>query len=297
MNLLLTGSSGFLGKAVFNQMVNHFVVFGLSRNNSKYALDLESDTPKFHDVFSLVIHAAGKAHSKSITDLDKREFYEVNVLGTINLLNGLEKSGIPNFFVFISSVSVYGRDFGSLLSESTHLGAVDAYGASKIEAEKIILNWCTKHNVVCTILRLPLLVGANPPGNLGAMIKGIIGGYYFNVGGGKAKRSMVLVDDISKAILNVYKIGGIYNLTDGYHPSFLELSKNIALKFNKGAPMNIPFFLAFFLAKIGDFMFGLVPFDTNRLKKITKDLTFDDSKARNAFGWDPTPVLEFFKIN
>jgi hypothetical protein len=30
--------------------------------------------------------------------------------------------------------------------------------------------------------------------------------------------------------------------------------------------------------------------------KITSTLTFDDSKARNAFGWKPTPVLEGFKI-
>lgn len=45
-----------------------------------------------------------------------------------------------------------------------------------------------QHNVVCTILRLPLLVGTNPPGNLGAMIKGIARGYYFNIGGGKSKK-------------------------------------------------------------------------------------------------------------
>ena len=39
------------------------------------------------------------------------------------------------------------------------------------------------------------------------------------------------------------------------------------------------------------------PLNTNKLKKITSDLTFDDTKAREVFGWDPTPILEGFRIN
>jgi len=55
--------------------------------------------------------------------------------------------------------------------------------------------------------------------------------------------------------------------------------------------------LARIIANFGDLLGSKVPLNTNKLKKITSDLTFDDSKAREAFGWKPTSVLEGFKIN
>jgi nucleoside-diphosphate-sugar epimerase len=128
------------------------------------------------------------------------------------------------------------------------------------------------------------------------MIKGIIGGYYFNIGGRKYKRSMVLAEDVAKFICKACEIGGVYNLTDGCHPSFVELSNYISFRLGKGNAINLPLWLAKILAICGDFLGDKSPFDSIKLKKITSDLTFDDSKAREAFGWDPTPVLEGFNI-
>jgi hypothetical protein len=59
----------------------------------------------------------------------------------------------------------------------------------------------------------------------------------------------------------------------------------------------MPLFIANVLAKTGDILGNPFPINSNKLLKITSTLTFDDSKARVAFGWDPTPVLEGFKIN
>jgi nucleoside-diphosphate-sugar epimerase len=140
------------------------------------------------------------------------------------------------------------------------------------------------------------LAGQNPPGNLGAMIKGIKKGYYFNIAGGKAKKSMVLAEDVASSILKVADIGGIYNLTDGYHPSFQKISNHISIQLGKGKLVNMPLCLAKIIAKFGDLLGSKAPLNTNKLKKITSDLTFDDSKAREAFGWDPRPVLEGFTI-
>ena len=50
-------------------------------------------------------------------------------------MRGLEKSGVPKKFVFVSSVSVYGLDAGANINEEYPLLAKDAYGKSKIEAE------------------------------------------------------------------------------------------------------------------------------------------------------------------
>lgn len=297
MKCLLTGVNGFLGKIISQQISDSNEIWGLSRNKSDFDFLLEKGIPDFNLRFDLVIHAAGKTHSVPETESEKKQFNIVNVVGTKNLLEGLSKSGIPKYFVFISSVSVYGKDFGIAIDENAPLGAKDPYGISKIEAERLVFDWCKHHLVVCTILRLPLIVGPSPPGNLGAMIKGIKKGYYFNIAGGKAKKSMVLAEDVANSILKVAEIGGIYNLTDGYHPSFDELSNCLSIQLCKGKPMNLPLWLARIIAKFGDLFGSKAPLNTNKLNKITSNLTFDDTKARKAFGWNPTRVLEGFKNN
>lgn len=174
--------------------------------------------------------------------------------------------------------------------------AKDPYGLSKIQAEEVIKKWCIENKVICSILRLPLLAGVNPIGNLGAMIRGIQKGYYFNIGGGKAKKSMVLAEDVAKLIPTVASIGGVYNLTDTYHPAFNELSFNIANQLDRKKPYNIPYALAVLMARIGDVIGTKSPINSDRLNKITSDLTFNDFKARKLLGWNPTSVLDGFKI-
>jgi nucleoside-diphosphate-sugar epimerase len=293
--ILITGSTGFLGSLIVNNNADE-IIFTLNRYKGQFMCDLASSIPNFNSDFDIVIHNAGKAHSIPKKEDEKRSFFLVNVQGTKNLLKGLETK-IPKQFVFISSVSVYGLEYGLNIDEKTLLKAKDPYGLSKIQAEQLSLDWCKKHNVICTILRLPLLIGNNPPGNLGAMIEGIQKGYYFNISGCKVKKSMVLAEDIAKSILGVAEIGGIYNLTDGYHPSIEELSNHISIQLGKGEPMKMQLWLARALAKFGDYLGNKAPFNTIKLNKITSDLTFDDAKAREAFGWNPKPVLEGFKLN
>jgi nucleoside-diphosphate-sugar epimerase len=296
MKIILTGFSGFLGKIILS-ILKHKNIISLGRNNANITCDISNQVPNL-PITDLVIHAAGKAHIVPKTEQEKQDFFNVNVKGTENLLTGLKQApALPKAFVFISSVAVYGLDSGKNINEEHPLNANDPYGLSKIQAESIVQEWCTKNNVICTILRLPLLVGENPPGNLGAMIKGIIKGYYFNIAGGLAKKSMVMAEDVVQAILPASKIGGIYHLTDGYHPSFKELSFHIANQLQKKKPKNIPTFIAIFLGQIGDLLGKKAPFSTYKLSKITSDLTFDDSKARNAFGWSPNKVLDVFEIN
>jgi len=59
----------------------------------------------------------------------------------------------------------------------------------------------------------------------------------------------------------------------------------------------MPIWLARTIAKFGDLLGSKAPLNTNILRKITSDLTFDDIKARKAFGWNPKPILEGFRIN
>jgi nucleoside-diphosphate-sugar epimerase len=297
--ILVSGSSGFLGSYICNYLINSSLsYYSIGRTNCDIYCDLSLSIPTFNQKFDLVIHAAGKAHFLPKTEIDKQAFFNVNFIGTENLLNGLEDSkSIPKAFVYISSVSVYGIDSGNNIGEDQPLLAQDPYGLSKITAEELIIEWCAKRNVICTILRPPLLVGSNPPGNLGIMINGIKKGFYFNISGVKSKKSMVLASDVAKFILKASYVGGIYNLTDGYNPIFSELSFCIAKQVNKKFLPIIPKFIAIILAKIGDKIGPQFPINSNKLLKITSSLTFNDSKAREAFGWDPTPVLKGFNIH
>lgn len=297
MKILLTGANGFLGKYIKNELQQNYTLKTLSKSNADYNINLnEVDNINFNENFELVIHAAGKAHTTPSNQKDSDYIFEVNVKGTINLLEGLRVSGLPKKFFFISSVSVYGLTEGILINENTPLSATDAYGKSKIEAENIIIDWCNKYNIKYTILRLPLIIGKNPPGNLNAMKSAILHGYYFNIDRGMAKKSMVLASDIAKYIISSSEVGGIYNLTDGTHPTFAELSTMISIELETNHPLNIPKFIAIILAKVGDIIGNKFPINSIKFNKITSTLTFDDTKARKAFCWNPNSVLENFII-
>jgi nucleoside-diphosphate-sugar epimerase len=293
MKILITGTSGFLG-AIIRNILSDNNVFDLNRFSGNYKLDLGKHIPCFDNQFDLVIHAAGLAHTIPNSKVDIEKFYNINVVGTLNLLKGLEQFFIPKKIVYISTVAVYGETSAVMVNEESALKATDPYGKSKIEAEFIVRTWCEEHNVICTIIRLPLVVGKNPPGNLSAMIRGINKGYYFNIAGGNAKKSMVLASDIAKFILKAAEVGGTYNLTDGYHPTFFELSNLIAKRYGKRNPKNLPYWFARLIGFGGDILGSWFPLNSMKLKKITSDLTFDDSKARKTFGWNPTPVLKGF---
>jgi len=294
MKVLLTGSTGFLGQAI-KQVFQEHELITVGRHGCDIIADLRVG-PLILPRVDTVIHASGKAHVVPKTQEERDDFFSVNVKGTENLLKALEPN-LPESFLFISSVAVYGRTTGTLINEDEDLCAVEPYGKSKIEAEKLIEKWCLKNNVRLCILRLPLLVGLNPTGNLKAMINGISKGYYFNIAGGKARKSVVLVRDVAMIIPKALETGGTYNLTDGYHPSLAELSKLLAKQLNKRQPANISAWLATILSKIGDLLGTKVPINSDRLKKLSSDLTFDDTKARKSLNWNPTPVLEGFKIN
>jgi nucleoside-diphosphate-sugar epimerase len=294
---LITGESGFLGSIISDSLrrSNYQIkTFGRGSENN-FQGDLAAKKPQFviDQIFDTIIHAAGKAHSIPKTQDEKQAFYDVNFEGTKRLCEALVASNcIPKSFIFISSVAVYGIDFGELISENHLLNGESPYAKSKILAEECLQEWAKDNNVILSILRLPLVAGPNPPGNLGAMINGIQSGRYLSIGKASAKKSVVWAADIAKIIPVLALTGGIYNLTDGYHPSFEELEKSIADATGKKPPLKIPLTIAKLIAIIGDFVGEKFPINSDKLKKITSDLTFDDSKARKTLGWQSNSVIQ-----
>ncbi|NVJ86774.1 MAG: NAD-dependent epimerase/dehydratase family protein [Algoriphagus sp.] len=293
MKILLTGGNGFLGRYLVKSLKSIGEVIQLGRSSSSDIIaDFTKAIPSLPMV-DMVVHAAGIAHFIPKTQEEKDLFDLVNVLGTKKLLDRLsQNSKKPQTFVFISSVSVYGLETGELINEDFPLLGNTPYALSKIKAERLILDWGEKYGVTVFILRLPLVVGEKAPGNLGAMQKAIQAGYYFRVGKGEARKSMVLAEDIGRLIPSLINYnGGIYNLTDGVDPTISELDSAMARKINKNIKV-LPLALIRPIAKLGDKV-KLFPINSYRLEKLIGQLTFDSSKSKKELNWNPKSVLNW----
>lgn len=298
MKLLFTGSSGFLGHNIYPILARQYEIttIGLNKENT-YMVNMAQKVPMFTEAYDIVLHAAGKAHVVPKTDIEKQAFFDVNVQGTKNLCKALEESGIPQAFIFISTVAVYGCEYGNNITEEHALNGNTPYALSKIQAEEFLKEWCKKHNVILSIIRPSLLAGPNPPGNLGAMIKGIRTGRYFSIGGGKARKSVLMVEDIARLVPLLVEKGGIYNVCDDEQPSFRQLETVICRQLGKKLPFSIPYWSAKCMAMVGNCLGKKAPINSLKLRKITASLTFSNEKAKKELGWNPIPVLENFRIN
>ena len=300
MNILLTGASGFLGSIIYAELQKKHTVYTLGRTKSvsAFVCDLSGQIPELGAYkFDTIIHAAGKAHIVPENDAERQAFYEVNLQGTKNLLKAITRLGVkPNSLIFISSVAVYGLNEGENINENAPLNATDPYGHSKILCELYLKEWGEQNGISITILRLPLIAGKNPPGNLKAMIRGIKKGYYFNIKGNNARKSIVLAEDVARLLAYLEFPAGIYNLTDSYHPTFKEISKAVCTQLQKPEPPELPYWLIRILAVFGNVIGRNAPINTSKLKKITSPLTFDDTKAKMQLGWHPGAVIDNLMI-
>lgn len=295
--LLFTGGTGFLGKNVMPLLEKQYEVTtcGITPDDMIKA-NLAKEAPELDKHYDVVLHACGKAHVVPKTEAEKQAFFDVNSQGTVNLCAALEKVGVPKAIVFISTVAVYGCEFGELITEEHPLNGETPYAKSKIMAEEYLTDWCKKNNVVLGILRPSLLAGKNAPGNLGAMVNGIRKGFYMNIAGGKVVKSILMAEDIARILPLLVEKGGVYNVCDTYQPTFGQISESVAKQLGKRKPLNIPYWMAWCMAKVGDLLGSKAPINSYKLDKMTMSLTFSNEKARRVLGWEPLDVLENYKV-
>ena len=294
--LLFTGGTGFLGNNIMPILSKDYVVttIGITPKDMLQS-NLAKEIPALPEHYDIVLHACGKAHSVPKTEAEEKVFFDVNYQGTVNLCAALEKVGVPQSFVFISTLSVYGTSTGEMIDETHSLDGTSPYAKSKIMAEEYLTDWAKKNNVVLSILRPSLMVGPNAPGNLGAMVNGIKKGRYFNINHGTARKSLLMVYDIANVLPKMVDKGGVYNICDDTNPSFGELSALMCAQLGKRAPLSIPLWVARPLAWVGNMIPGF-PFNTYRLKKLTGTCTYSNEKIKSTLGWQPLSVLDNYKI-
>ena len=126
--LLFTGGTGFLGNHVKPILERQYEVTtcGITSEDDIKA-NLAKEIPDLDCRYDVVLHACGKAHVVPKTEAEKKAFYDVNYQGTVNLCKALETAGIPKSLVFISTVAVYGCDFGENIDETHPLRGDSPY--------------------------------------------------------------------------------------------------------------------------------------------------------------------------
>lgn len=295
--LLFTGGTGFLGNNVkpILDKIYEVTTIGITEIDNIKA-NLVTGVPDLQEHYDVVLHAAGKAHIYPKTKAEIKAFYDVNYEGTVNLCKALEKVGVPKSLIFISTLDVYGLAVGEGIDETYPKNPTTHYAISKLQSEEYLIKWAEEKEVILGILRPSLMVGPNPPGNLKAMINGIKKGYYVNIAGGHTRKSLMMIHDIANLVPKIENVGGIYNVCDNHHPSYSELSECISKQLGKKhMPLSIPYWVAWCMAKVGDFV-GVLPIDSHRLEQLTKSNTYSNEKAKKFLNWEPLDVIENFKI-
>lgn len=117
----------------------------------------------------IVIHLAGLAHRDLPAELQVEGFFEANVATTRAIAQAAAQQRISSF-IFISSIGVYGSSRDDIIRPDSAMHPDHPYAESKLAAELALLSVPNRH-YNCTILRLPLVYGADAPGNFGKLLR------------------------------------------------------------------------------------------------------------------------------
>ena len=140
MHVLVTGLDGFTGRYVQSELESHgHVVVGLASDLTDpdaVATEIAQLQPK------AVIHLAGIAF---VGHGNANAFYEVNLIGTRNLLSALSQH-VPNIrsILLVSSANVYGNRSEGVLSENVTPDPANDYAISKWAMEQMARLWLDK---------------------------------------------------------------------------------------------------------------------------------------------------------
>tara|TARA_B100001057_G_C22604679_1_gene854170 strand:- start:46 stop:855 length:810 start_codon:yes stop_codon:yes gene_type:complete len=165
MKIFISGTSGYIGKNLFNviKKKNQDVV-GINRKKIENSLTIEQFKEIEIKKDNIFIHCAGLAHAKSSK---YKSFYSANVSYTKNLALLAEQKKFSKF-IFISSIGVYGNSNKTVTVLSKD-EPYDAYTRSKLEAELELKKIFKNSRCKLVIVRPPLVVGKNAPGNIQAI--------------------------------------------------------------------------------------------------------------------------------
>ena len=297
MRIVVTGSSGFVGKALAAHLAHqdHDVVLPLRR---KPEANLSSDrirqiiVPPLEDMTledwqpvlagaDAVIHTAAIAHIGP--SVPESAYNAINRDASALLAEAAVAQGLRRF-VFISSIRAQvGATSDVIQTEQTPPAPTEAYGRSKLEAEGLIRKWLPQ----ATILRPAVIVGLEPKGNLATLLKLAALPVPLPFGALYAPQAMVSLDGLIDAVLlaldNSAMSGEIYCLAETPHLSLTEVIAALRKGLDRPRwllPIPAPL-MSLPLRSIGK---------SAMAEKLSGGLSVDASKLM-ALGWRPKEPL------
>jgi UDP-glucuronate 4-epimerase len=183
--------------------------------------------------YDVIVHLAAKAGVRPSV-LDPVSYYEVNVRGTLNLLELAREWGVRQF-VFASSSSVYGANPNLPWREDDHLLLpVSPYGATKLAGETLGRVYSHLYGIRCIALRIFTAYGPRQRPDLAIhkfarlMLEGKPIPVY---GDGSARRDYTYIDDLVRGIRAAMDYEGapyeVFNLGSGRPITVLEVVRSL----------------------------------------------------------------------
>ncbi|PTN02877.1 nucleoside-diphosphate-sugar epimerase [Mangrovibacterium marinum] len=156
--VFITGIDGFTGKYVEQQLLGlGYEVFGTTVNKVNASQNhITCDLRNFDEIYNAlnainpnyILHFAGISY---VGEMNKSLIYDVNVIGTENLLNAILIAGLePTKVILASSATVYGNQDSAILDESMCPKPVNHYGYSKLIMEHLATTYFDKLNLIIT---------------------------------------------------------------------------------------------------------------------------------------------------
>jgi nucleoside-diphosphate-sugar epimerase len=303
MIVLVTGASGFVGRAVLEAAKRRSIkvrpVFrslasanGLQDVVIISGLDGLNDWSQALQGVDVVIHAAARVHVMRDEDPDPlAEYRRVNVKGTLDLALQAAAAGVRRF-IFISSIKVNGEASlpGSPFTPEDAPAPQDAYGLSKFEAEVELCRISQETGMEVTIIRPPLIYGPGVKGNFSSLINLVRRGLPMPLGGlTQNRRSLVglgnLVDLILVCVEHPKAANQTFLISDGEDLSTTELLRRIGRALNRPArlfwlPSGLIAFIAALLGK------------KNISQRLLGSLQVDICKTCELLDWKPPMTVD-----
>jgi nucleoside-diphosphate-sugar epimerase len=249
-----------------------------------------------------VFHAAAVIHPTRST----REFFDVNVGGTQNVVDRARRAGAARF-VHVSSNSPFGVNASpdEVFTEDSPYNPYLGYGRSKYEAEQIVQKANDRGDLPTVMVRAPWFYGPYQPPRQSTFFRSIRRGRFPLVGDGSQRRSMAYTDNLVQGLLRAEVAdkapGNAYWVADARPYPLAEILATVRTALEaEGLPvsgpkeLSMPRLLAR-LAERADTVLqarGRYIQPLHVLGELNHTIACDISRARDELGYEPTVALE-----